>query len=190
GRGLSPTADLPAAWARLVAEPGNGSLWDWMERMRRDAQEQALALPGGARANVLVLREGRRSLALADFGGHDPVQGGRIAAAGLRAAVRAFLDSDGHVVAADRQVLARWSRDGRAAKLYGNIDASDLGGSVFLLYEDAAGVERQAAALSALGFRVEVRGRALSAAFDGSFAAADAAGVEEAFVRAAAALSG
>jgi hypothetical protein len=153
--------------------------------LHRSGEELAMALPGHDEANLFISGAGR-SLAMIDLADSESSQ--RIDAPGLRAAAQLWMDSPAQTgyqaIVDNRQVLLRLKEGSRNAKLYANILPTERGGSIRVIFEDGSGVGPQASALAGMGFLVSVRGNSLIASLDADSVAADAAGIEEALVRA------
>jgi len=190
-QGLGPASVLPADLERLLRDEDFVSLRHWIARMRQSGQDHVLSLSGRAPANLLLassLPGAGKRWALTDLDESLTTRQGLLASYGVRAATRLFLDApaapEGSFVAMDRQLLARWGRDGRYAKAYADFSPTERGGGVRILYEDASGVSAAAGLLSGLGFSVTVRGQSLSASLDDNVAAAGTEELVEAFSRA------
>ncbi len=168
--GLGSRSPLPAAMARLVSDPEGGSLRQWLDRVLESGQERILAISGEAQANLSLSRQdGGGPWALIDLGGQASTAKGRISGSGLRAAASLFLDAgtappQGSFIVMDRVLLGRWAGAQGRGKILAVLAPAALGGGIRILYENLAGVTAASDLLTGLGFAVEIRGQALSAA--------------------------
>jgi hypothetical protein len=190
GAGLKPSSILPPAMDGMLRDEA-ASLRQWLGRVRADAQDAMLALPGQAAANVAVAGVtgyGGKRMALIELDGEPAAAFAGRAGPGLRAVLVALLASEsglqGSFVVRGEQVLARWAEAGVSGKLYAKIAPTERGGAVRLVYRNVAGVSALVAKLAALGFAVEARGDSLSAVMDAETARLGVSGLEETLSRA------